>query len=299
MEQDRIVLEDQSQPHYEATNESTELQEFQPDLAKPKTQPMEPEQIVNDIPSEKDLNENCEEKTENSISEKAPEGKTITPTIPVIKAKLKGNKNLITKDTEKNNQNQTGTTSSYYQEYLKTYLANKYLTTKIQDQIVERDEILEKINNLSGTDMAVIEACSEKSDNECNGNMDSDKKRRARKKKNEVSRAHECPMEICSKSYGTQNSQSQHVKQKHPELWVSYRQKLIEENQKFCGKSQDEIGSQADDKSQLLINSGKVSQSKDGGDLVTQEEVGSCKMDLEESAENDEIGDLSNEESLL
>ena len=46
------------------------------------------------------------------------------------------------------------------------------------------------------------------------------KKKRKRKLKNEVDRNFKCPIPICSKDYGSENSLNQHIKLKHKKFWL-------------------------------------------------------------------------------
>lgn len=56
------------------------------------------------------------------------------------------------------------------------------------------------------------------------------KKKRKRKKKDEINRNFVCKIEYCDKSYGSENSLNQHIKLKHKEFWDNLKTKEINVN---------------------------------------------------------------------
>ena len=47
-----------------------------------------------------------------------------------------------------------------------------------------------------------------------------DRKKRFRRTAGEIERHYRCPVETCQKSYGSEGSLNQHIKLKHPELYI-------------------------------------------------------------------------------
>lgn len=56
------------------------------------------------------------------------------------------------------------------------------------------------------------------------------KKKRKRKKKDEIKRNFVCKIEYCDKSYGSENSLNQHIKLKHKEFWENLKNKEMNVN---------------------------------------------------------------------
>lgn len=50
-----------------------------------------------------------------------------------------------------------------------------------------------------------------------------DKKKRYRRTALEIDRHYKCSIESCQKSYGSEGSLNQHIKLKHPELYVIFK----------------------------------------------------------------------------
>jgi len=95
------------------------------------------------------------------------------------------------------------------------------LVTKIKEMTEEKEVIVSKITMLEKREKLAAEqelstAGIEKDDV---GSEDSAKKKRTRKRKEEVERAFECPVGGCGKAYGSENSLNQHLKIKHQEYW--------------------------------------------------------------------------------
>ena len=49
---------------------------------------------------------------------------------------------------------------------------------------------------------------------------DDDRKKRFRRTAGEIERHYRCNVETCQKSYGSEGSLNQHIKLKHPELYI-------------------------------------------------------------------------------
>lgn len=54
-----------------------------------------------------------------------------------------------------------------------------------------------------------------------------DKKKRYRRTALEIDRHYKCSIESCQKSYGSEGSLNQHIKLKHPELYVIFKKSFF------------------------------------------------------------------------
>jgi len=102
--------------------------------------------------------------------------------------------------------------TNYYQEYCRLFIANVVLTTQMKELVAEKNELLSKLSKLEQrqSEMA-LKSPSLGGDSES-------KKKRERRRACEIDRHYTCPIEKCQKSYGSEGSLNQHVKNKHPEL---------------------------------------------------------------------------------
>ena len=70
-----------------------------------------------------------------------------------------------------------------------------------------------------------------------------DKKKRFRRTADSIQRDYKCSVEKCQKLYGSQGSLHQHIKLKHPELWVEQPDK---ESGSEYDAEEDEAGEGSD-----------------------------------------------------
>lgn len=109
----------------------------------------------------------------------------------------------------------------YFSEYIKLFFANVVLTTQLKELYSEREVLVKKLG--------VLES-------------EADKKKRKRKKKDEVERNFRCMVDGCGKAYGSENSLNQHYKLKHEELWQKQKlacPELAEKEAHFQGEDMD------------------------------------------------------------
>lgn len=92
------------------------------------------------------------------------------------------------------------------------------LLEKIKDTLEHKEELIHKLKRLRECSEQVLCSLEEKNVN---------KKRRHRRPAKEIDRHFNCPILKCDKSYGSEGSLNQHIKQKHRKYW----------NKHCCGKS--------------------------------------------------------------
>jgi len=103
--------------------------------------------------------------------------------------------------------------TNYYQEYCRLFIANVVLTTQMKELLSEKNELIARLAKLEKQhDMNV------RSPRSSTGDSSEAKKKRERRKACEIDRHYLCPVEKCGKSYGSEGSMNQHLKNKHPEL---------------------------------------------------------------------------------
>jgi cell division protein FtsB len=103
--------------------------------------------------------------------------------------------------------------TNYYQEYCRLFIANVVLTTQMKELVAEKNELIARLAKLEKQhDMNV------RSPRSSTGDSSEAKKKRERRKACEIDRHYLCPVEKCGKSYGSEGSMNQHLKNKHPEL---------------------------------------------------------------------------------
>ena len=95
-----------------------------------------------------------------------------------------------------------------------------------------------------------------------------EKKKRLRKKKNQILRSFVCHVEGCDKSYGSENSLNQHIKNKHENEWnnkkqrklnINCKENLEEKKDHFLEKSNDDIKNEP----KLIIETNDKNENKD------------------------------------
>jgi len=103
--------------------------------------------------------------------------------------------------------------TNYYQEYCRLFIANVVLTTQMKELVAEKNELISRLAKLEKQhDMNV------RSPRSSTGDSNENKKKRERRKACEIDRHYICPVEKCAKSYGSEGSMNQHLKNKHPDL---------------------------------------------------------------------------------
>jgi len=103
--------------------------------------------------------------------------------------------------------------TNYYQEYCRLFIANVVLTTQMKELVAEKNELISRLAKLEKQhDMNI------RSPRSSTGDSNENKKKRERRKACEIDRHYICPVEKCGKSYGSEGSMNQHLKNKHPEL---------------------------------------------------------------------------------
>ena len=87
------------------------------------------------------------------------------------------------------------------------------LLEKIKDTLSHKEDLINKLKKIRESSEQVLSSFEEK-----NGN----KKKRHRRSAQEVDRHFHCPILKCDKSYGSEGSLNQHIKQKHSKYWNKY-----------------------------------------------------------------------------
>lgn len=90
-------------------------------------------------------------------------------------------------------------------------MASFVLSAQMKELLKTKDELVARLNKL--------EKKTEDFNEEMRSSND-DRKKRFRRTANEIQRNFKCTVEKCQKLYGSEGSLHQHVKLKHPELWV-------------------------------------------------------------------------------
>jgi len=103
--------------------------------------------------------------------------------------------------------------TNYYQEYCRLFIANVVLTTQMKELVAEKNELMARLSKLEQKQNEI----ALKSPRSYGGDSDM-KKKRERRRACEIDRHYTCPIEKCQKSYGSEGSLNQHIKNKHPEL---------------------------------------------------------------------------------
>ena len=101
----------------------------------------------------------------------------------------------------------------YYMEYCNIFVANVILLEKVKETIDQKENLIFKLKRLQSSAEQVLSSLSQKNMN---------RKRRYRRKADEIVRAYKCPIPGCNKSYGTEGSLQQHLKQKHRKYFAKY-----------------------------------------------------------------------------
>ena len=110
-----------------------------------------------------------------------------------------------TKDVEFNANTQS------YQEYCKLYFTNIILSNQVKMMLSEKNELSGKIKRYESTYRPV--------DNKTESHWGDNTNNRHRRAATEISRHYRCPVQSCTKSYGSEGSLNQHVKLKHPQVY--------------------------------------------------------------------------------
>merc|ERR1711935_1285821 len=134
----------------------------------------------------------------------------------IISSKKRGD--FILRDKVVIDENFTDKNIQYYNHYCNLYIANVMLLEKIKDTLEHKEELIHKLKRLRECSEQVLCSLEEKNVN---------KKRRHRRPAKDIDRHFNCPILKCDKSYGSEGSLNQHIKQKHRKYW----------NKHCCGKS--------------------------------------------------------------
>ena len=119
----------------------------------------------------------------------------------------------IYEDVRRRTPNGDADNTKYYNEYCNIHVANVILLEKIKETVEEKEDLLKKLKRLQNSAEQVLSTLSHKN---------TGKRRRIRRKKNEIVRAFKCPIEKCKKEYGTEGSLQQHLKTKHPKYFEKH-----------------------------------------------------------------------------
>lgn len=93
---------------------------------------------------------------------------------------------------------------------------------KIKDTLEHKEELVHKLRKLRDSSEQVLSSLEEKNNT---------KKRRHRRAAKDIERHFNCPILKCDKSYGSEGSLNQHIKQKHRKYW----------NKHCCGDVKDKL----------------------------------------------------------
>lgn len=195
----------------------------------------------------------------NQYSKRSPYVKPMTSSQNLMPIKIvQKQKGDMQESQQRSNSTKNNSGHNYYEEYIKTYLANKFLSQKMKEILEERNTLIEKINQLesakpSKTKEIKLEATSStkkdniledsKSDTQTNEYienpprshnasvqnhqnqmlMESNAKKRHRKKNHELTKEFICHINNCGKNYCSEASLAQHIKNKHPESYDQWR----------------------------------------------------------------------------
>ena len=191
----------------------------------------------------------------NQHSKRSPYTKPMTSTQNLGSIKIMQKQKSDTQDSQQNkNGNKNNSGHNYYEEYIKTYLANKFLSQKMKEILEERNTLIDKINQLQNSKNRKPEATSstkkenvlEDSKSETHTNdltesvpknqnlsfygqerqnylIESNAKKRYRKKNHELIKEFICNINNCNKNYCSEASLAQHIKNKHPESYDKWR----------------------------------------------------------------------------
>lgn len=134
----------------------------------------------------------------------------------IISSKKRGE--FILRDKVVVDENFSDKNIQYYNHYCNLYIANVMLLEKIKDTLEHKEELIQKLKRLRECSEQVLSSLEEKNIN---------KKKRHRRPAKDIDRHFTCPILKCDKSYGSEGSLNQHIKQKHRKYWNKY----------CCGKS--------------------------------------------------------------
>jgi len=225
----------------------------------------------------------------NSVTDEAPNPNRI---------KIRNKKSSAPSGNPKGTQAPVPTgNNNYYQEYLKTYLCNKYVTKKMKEMIAERDDLLNKINTLTieieqnftvgeGSEVSEPEVDRNIMENlvrsiaaECAGQ--DGKQKRVRKKKNEMVRNFVCTVGECGKTYATENSLNQHMRNKHADEYQTW--KATQKSAEKTGHLEDSTEKPAN-KSSMGSDTGKPTKKLKTSSIVSGVESDTEKVFAEPGA---------------
>ena len=129
----------------------------------------------------------------------------------IISNKKRGE--FVLRDKVIEGDNKSDVNVQYYNHYCNLYTANVMLLEKIKDTLSHKEELINKLKKIRESSEQVLTTFEEK-----NGT----KKKRHRRSAQEVDRHFHCPILKCDKSYGSEGSLNQHIKQKHTKYWNKY-----------------------------------------------------------------------------
>jgi len=118
---------------------------------------------------------------------------------------------------------------NYYQEAYNLYLTNNIITSKINDLLLEKSQILMRLALLDKAQNPIQYKLSQIHPSQ-------NKKKRHRRSANQIDRHYKCPVITCAKTYGSEGSLYQHIKLKHPSFnigaLIAAKEKKLEEAKK-------------------------------------------------------------------
>jgi len=106
--------------------------------------------------------------------------------------------------------------TNYYQEYCRLFIANLVLTSQMKELVAEKNELIVRLSKLE-QQQGEIALKSPRSPRSFSSDSKM-KKNRIRRKACEIDKHYICQVEKCQKSYGSEGSLTQHIRNKHPEL---------------------------------------------------------------------------------
>lgn len=108
----------------------------------------------------------------------------------------------------------------YYEEYSKIFVANAILLEKLKEIVDQKEEQVTKLKKVQVSSALMQLSANQILSSLSNKNLH--RQKRVRRRANEIQRSFTCPLPKCKKSYGTEGSLHQHLKQKHKKYFAKY-----------------------------------------------------------------------------